>query len=116
MILLAVSLALADIPPPDAEPCGGAEMLGKPCTFEGVAGVCQEATRSRATPNGMVESSYLACRAPKADAKPTDNNANATPVAGPAGPVPEEARCATSAAGGGVLALLAIGLLTRRRR
>lgn len=122
MILLVASLAWADIPPPDAEPCGGAEMMGKPCTYQGVAGVCTEAIRYRATPNGMVEATYIACKDPKAmaPAKATDGpvvGPAAAPVAGPIpGPVAEEARCATSAAGGGLLALLAIGLLTRRRR
>lgn len=119
MILFLVSLAWADIPPPDAEPCGGDESLGKPCEYGGEAGVCQKATRSRATPNGMVDVGYVACRpAPTGDAAPASP---ATPAAAPTtGPVPagvpEEARCATSIAGGGLLALVALAGLTRRRR
>lgn len=111
MILLLASLAWADIPPPDAEPCSH-DLLGKPCTYQGSAGVCQEATRSRATPDGPKESTYIACR-PGAEAPAAVETTSKLPIPAPAA---EEARCVTSAPGGGLLALLALGLLTRRRR
>ena len=107
--LLFSSLALADIPPPDAAPCRGAEMLGKACTLQGTSGTCQEATRTRATPDGSVDVSYLACR-PDPAAKPTADGDAAAPGDGSA-----KKRCSTTPAmsGGLLVGLLLLG--TRRR-
>lgn len=107
MLLLALTLAHADIPPPDGESCAGLE-AGKPCDLGGTKGVCIERTYTRATPNGPVDASYLGCapEGTKPDVKPGPQPA----------PAPEEARCSTTPAGAGLAALVLAAVGLRRRR
>lgn len=81
ILVLLVSLASADIPPPDATSCE----VGQACTLEGQAGTCVQKTRVRATPNGAVESPYTACQVgpapePKPEVKPEPEAKPAEPA------------------------------------
>lgn len=106
-LLATVTVARADIPPPNSAQCGG-KKTGDACTLdEGGDGHCVETTCSRARPDGNSEYACTLCE-PGAPAS--------------AEPAPSTATGATSkgCTAGGLESVLALGglvtLLARRRR
>ena len=90
--------ASADIPPPEVEQCSGKE-VGASC---GSNGTCQDASCARATPDGMVEYGCVKC---------VEGAAPTTP------PASEKKNCSSApdALALGLLGVLAVGFVTRRR-